>query len=168
MDIQTGGPSSPLKTMRRRGGLSIPLPPWLRIFIAGMTLIMMAAGGVTHDLLTVWSTQTRLELDAARMAAAGIEFLPGAPARARLAAARSAVLCGLSPSEVVHAGAGSDRMSFDVTVQRTAPVLFFRLLGVSGVDLTAHAIARVLPSPAPPNSGGPTVLSAWPARRNVV
>jgi hypothetical protein len=74
--------------------------------------IPAAAGFVTHDLLAMWDTQTRLELDAAHMAAAGVEFLPGAAARATLAAAHSVALCGLSPS-VVHADAASDRMSFN-------------------------------------------------------
>ena len=116
---------------------------------------------VTHDLLVLWDTQTRLELDAAHMAAAGVEFLPGAPARATIAAAHSAALCGLSPSEVVRAGAASDRMSFNVTVRRTAPVLLLRLLGVAGVNVTALATAKVRPSTTPRNSGGPMVLSAW-------
>jgi hypothetical protein len=133
-----------------------------------MMLITAAAGGITHDFLAVWDTQTRLELDAVHMAAAGVEFLPGAPARATLAAAHSAALCGLSPSEVVHADAASDGMSFNVTVHRTAPVLFFRLWGVAGVDVTAQATARVRPSATPRNSGGPMVLSAWPIVGKVI
>jgi hypothetical protein len=61
-----------------------------------MLLITAAAALVTHDLLAVWNMQTRLELDAVHMAAAGVEFLPGAPARATLAAAHSAALCDLA------------------------------------------------------------------------
>ena len=118
----------------------------------------------------MWNTQTRLELDAVHMAAAGVEFLPGAPARATLAAAHSAALCGLSPSEVVRAAAALDGMSFNVTVRGTAPVLLLRLLGVAGVNVTALATAKVHPSATPRKSGGPMVLSdgrsdclsAWP------
>jgi hypothetical protein len=142
---------------RRYGGFGTPLPRWMRIFIASMMLIAAAAGVVTHDLLAVLDTQTRLELDAARMAAAAVEFLPGAPARATLAAAYSAARCGLSPSEVIHADAASDRMSFDVTVQRTAPLLLLRLLG-GDMTVTALATAKVRPSATPRNSGGPRSL----------
>ena len=129
-------------------------------------LITVAAALVTHDLLSVWNTQTRLELDAVHMAAAGVEFLPGAPARATLAAAHSAALCGLSPSEVVRAAAALDGMSFNVTVRGTAPVLLLRLLGVAGVNVTALATAKVRPSATPRKSGGRwcyrDCLSAWP------
>ena len=97
----------------------------------------------------MWNTQTRLELDAVHMAAAGVEFLPGAPARATLAAAHSAALCGLSPSEVVRAAAALDGMSFNVTVRGTAPVLLLRLLGVARVNVTALATAKVHPSATP-------------------
>jgi hypothetical protein len=149
------------------GGFGTPLPRGVRIFIASMILITAVAGVVTHDLLAVLDTQTRLELDAAHMAAAGVEFLPGAPARATLAAAYSAARCGLSPSEVIHADAAADRMSFNVTVQRTAPLLLLRLLG-GDMTVTALATAKVRPSATPPNSGGPRssggpmVLSARP------
>jgi hypothetical protein len=168
METATTGPDTKLTTAHRRGGFGAPLPRWVRIFVASMTLVMAAAGGVTHDLLTVWETQTRLEFDAAHMAAAGVEFLPGAPARAALAAAHSAALRGLSPSEVVHADAASDGMSFNVTVQRRVAVLFFRLLGVTGVDVTAHATARVLRSGTPRNLSGPTIVSSWPIMRKVL
>ena len=122
-------------------------------------LITAAAALVTHDLLAVWNTQSRLELDAVHMAAAGVEFLPGAPARATLAAAHSAALCGLSPSEVIRAAAALDGMSFNVTVRGTAPVLLLRLLGVAGVNVTALATAKVHPSATPRKSGDPMVLS---------
>jgi hypothetical protein len=168
METATTGPDANLTTAHRRSGFGAPLPRWVRIFVASMTLVMAAAGGITHDLLTVWETQTRLEFGAAHMAAAGVEFLPGAPARAALAAAHSAALCGLSPSEVVCADAASDRMSFNVTVQRTAAVLFSRLLGVTGVDVTAQATARVLRSSAPRNVGGPTIVSSRPIMRKLL
>jgi hypothetical protein len=122
-------------------------------------LIVAAAALVTHDLLAVWNTRTRLGLDAARMAVAGAEFLPDAPARATLAAAHSAALCGLSPWEVVRAGAAPDRMSFNVTVRSTAPVLVLRLLGVAGVKVTALATAKVRPPTTPRGSDGSMVLS---------
>jgi len=70
---------------RCHGGFGTPLPRGVRIFIASMILITAVAGVVTHDLLAVLDTQTRLELDAAHMAAAGVEFLPGAPGRMRRA-----------------------------------------------------------------------------------
>ena len=146
-------------TACRRGGCGAPLPRWARTFIAGMLLITAAAALVTHDLMAVWNMQTRLELDAVHMAAAGVEFLPGAPARATLAAAHSAALCGLSPSEVVRAAAALDGMSFNVAVRGTAPVLLLRLLGVAGVNVTALATAKVHPSATPRKSGGPMVLS---------
>lgn len=155
-------------TAPRSRAFGTPFPRWVRIFIASVMLVIAAAGGVTHDLLAVWNTQSSLEIDAARVAAAGVKFLPGAPARAMLAAAHSAALCGLRPSEVVHADAGSDGLSFNVTVQRTAPVLFFRLLGLSGVDITAQASARVVPSTRQRNFGGPAVRSIWPIVRNEV
>jgi len=161
VDTPTTGPDTQQTTARRRGGFGAPLPRWARNFIASVILITGAAALVTHDLLAVWNTQTRLELDAAHMAAAGVEFLPGAPARATLAAAHSAALCGLSPSEVVRAGAASDGMSFNVTVRRTAPVLLLRLLGVAGVNVTALATAKVRPSATPRDSGRPMVLSGW-------
>jgi hypothetical protein len=142
---------------RRHGGFGTPLPRWVRIFVASVMLTTAAAAPVTHDLLVLRDTQTRLELDAVHMAAAGVEFLPGAPARATLAAAHSAALYGLRRPEVVHAGAASDGMSFDVTLQRTAPVLLLRLFGVAGVNVTATA--KVHPSATPRTSGDPMVLS---------
>lgn len=145
---------------RRHGGFGTPLPRWVRIFVASVILTTAAAAPVTHDLLVLRDTQTRLELDAVHMAAAGVEFLPNAPARATLAAAHSAALYGLSRSEVVHGGAASDGMSFDVTLERRAPVLLLRLFGVAGVNVTALATAKVHPSAAPRNSGDPMVLSA--------
>ena len=135
------------------GGFDTPLQRWVIIFIAGMMLVTAAAGVVTHDLLAVLDTQTRLELDAAHIAAAGVEFLPGAPARATLAAAYSAARCGLSPSELIQADAASDRMSFNVTVQRKAPLLLLRLLS-GDMIMTALATAKVRPSATPPNSDG--------------
>jgi hypothetical protein len=159
VDIPTAAPDTQQTTARRRGGCGAPLPRWARTFIASVMLITVAAALITHDLLAVWSTQTRLELDAVHMAAAGVEFLPGAPARATLAAAHSAALCGLSPSEVVRAAATFDGMSFNVAVRGTAPVLLLRLLGVAGVNVTALATATVRPSATPRKSGGPMVLS---------
>jgi len=116
-----------------------------------------AAALVTHDLLVRWDTQRRLQVDASRVAIAGAVFLPGAPARATLAASHSAALCGLSRLEVVHADAASDRMSFDVTLHRTVPLLVLRLLGLSGVSVTATA--RVHLTAPQRQAGGSMVLS---------
>ena len=144
---------------RGHGGCGTPLPRWVRIFVASVMLTTAVAAVVTHDLLELWNTQARLELDAAEMAEAGVAFLPNAPARATLAAAHSARLCGLSRAEVVRCGAAVDRMSFNVTLRRTAPVLVFQLLGSAGVDVTVTV--RVRPSAAPGNSDdGSIVLSA--------
>jgi hypothetical protein len=106
---------------------------------------------VTRDLLMRWNTQTQLQVDATRMAVAGAVYLPSAPARARLAAAHSAALCGLVPSEVVSAGTTSDRMSFHVTLRRSAPLLFLRLLGLSGVSATATATVHPYVPQSPVN-----------------
>src|ERR1700746_2112820 len=64
-------------------------------------------------------------------------------------AARAAELDGLSRAEVMRAEAGSDGMSFSVTLGRTAPVLLFRLLGSVGSLVTVHATARVHPYASP-------------------
>jgi hypothetical protein len=129
-------------------------------------LTTAAAGLVTHDLLMRWDTQTRLQIDANRVAIAGAVFLPDAPARATLAATHSAALCGLSRLEVVHAEASSDRMSFDVTLHRTAPLPVLWLLGLSGVSVTATA--TVYPSAPQRQAGASMVLSGLgaPARFN--
>jgi hypothetical protein len=85
----------------------------------------------------------------------------GLPARATLAAAHSAEQCGLSSSEVVHAGAALDRMSFRVSLRRPAPVLILRLLGSTGTSVTATATATAHP-PAEPHDalGVPMTLTA--------
>jgi hypothetical protein len=151
---------------RRRRGFGAPLPRWARIVVASVMLVTAAAAVVTHDLLALWNTRARLERDAIYMAVTGVAFLPGAPARATLAAAHSAALCGLSRFEVLHADAAADRMSFSVTLQGTAPMLVLRMLRSAGVNVTVLATARVRPSVAPPDSNGspdsrdPMVLSA--------
>lgn len=144
---------------RRHGGFGTPLPRWARIVVASVLLTTAAAAVVTHCLLTLWNTRTRMEIDAAHMAAAGAAFLPGAPARALRAAVGSAVLRGLSPQEVIRAGAAPDRMSFSVTLRSTAPSLMLRLLRSAGVDVTATVRAR--PSAIPRGAdGAPITLSA--------
>jgi len=151
--------ANPANQARGHGGRGTPLLRWVRIFVASVMLTTAAAAVVTHDLLALWNTQGRLEIDAAEMAEAGVAFLPGAPASAMLAAAHSARLCGLSRAEVVHCGAAADRMSFNVMLRRTAPVLVFQLLGSAGVDVTVTARVRL--SAAPGNSDdGSIVLSA--------
>ena len=150
--------ANPDHQARRHGGFGTPLPRWARIFVASVMLTTAAAALVTHDLLVRWDMQRRLQVDASRVAIAGAVFLPGAPARATLAAAHSAALCGLSPLEVVHADPASDRISFDVTLHRTVPLLVLRLLGLSDVSVTATA--RVRPLGTPHQSGGSMVLSA--------
>jgi len=149
--------ANPGHQAHRYGGFGTPLPRWVRIFVASVMLDTAAAALVTHDLLAMWNTEARLKFDAVRMAAAGVAFLPGAPARATLAAAHSAALCGLTRLEVVHAEAAPDRMSFEVTLHRIAPLVVLRLLGLSGVNVTATA--RVRPSATPRDSGDPMVLS---------
>jgi hypothetical protein len=150
--------TNPGHQARRHGGFGTPLPRWARIFVASVMLTTATAALVTHDFLAMWNTEARLKLDAVRMAVAGVAFLPDAPARAMLAAAHSATLCGLSRLEVVHAEATSDRMSFEVTLHCTAPLLVLRLLGLSDVSVTATA--RVRPLRTPLQSGGSMVLSA--------
>ncbi len=150
--------TNPGHQARRHGGFGTPLPRWARIVVASVMLTTAVAALVTHDFLAMWHTEARLRFDAVRMAVAGVAFLPDAPARATLAAAHSAALCGLSRLEVVHAAAASDRMSFEVTLHRTAPLLVLRLLGVSDVSVTATA--RVRPPVTPHQAGAPTVLSA--------
>jgi hypothetical protein len=149
---------------RRHGGFGTPLPRWARIIVASVMLTTGTAAVVTRDLLVRWGTQTRLQLDANRMAIAGAVFLPGAPARAMLAAAHSAALCGLSRQEVVHAEAASDRMSFEVRLRGIAPLRVLQFLGLSDVNVKATARVRTLvnpgPSLTPRDSGGSTVLSS--------
>ena len=123
-------------------GFRTPLPRWVRIFIATVMLTTGAATAVTRDVLVRWETQMLLQADANRVAIAGALFLPDSPARATLAAVHSAEQCGLSSSEVVHAGAAPDRISFNVSLRRTAPVLVLRLLGSAGTNVTATATAH--------------------------
>jgi hypothetical protein len=123
-------------------GLRIPLPRWVRIFIATVMLTTAAATAVTRDVLVRWETQMLLQADANRVAIAGALFLPDSPSRATLAAVHSAEQCGLSSSEVVHAGTAPDRISFNVSLRRTAPVLILRLLGSAGTNVTAMATAH--------------------------
>jgi hypothetical protein len=146
---------------RRHPRSRTPLPRWVRIFIATVMLTTGAVTAVTRDILLRWETQMRLQVDANRMAIAGAVFLPDTPARATLAAAHSAEQCGLSSSEVVHAGAAPDRMSFSVALRRTAPVLILRLLGSAGVSVTATATATAHPPAKPHNAFGvPMTLTA--------
>ena len=145
---------------RRHGGFGTPLPRWVKIFVASVMLTTAAAALVTHDLLVRWDAQARLQIDATRMAVAGAVFLPGAPARATLAAAHSAELSGLSRSEVVHAGAAPNHMSFSVRLKRTVPVLILRLLGSTGTSVTVQATATVHPYAPLRQTGGSMVLSA--------
>jgi hypothetical protein len=146
---------------RRHRGFGTPLPRWVRIFVATVMLTTGAVTAVTRDILVRWETQIRLQVDANRMAIAGAVFLPDTPARATLAAADSAEQCGLSSSEVVHAGAALDRMSFSVSLRRTAPVLILRLLGSAGTNVTAAATATAHPPAKPHNAFGvPMTLTA--------
>ena len=146
---------------RRHPGFGTALPRWVRIFIATLMLTTGAVTAVTRDILVRWDLQMILQVDADRMAIAGAVFLPDTPARATLAAAHSAEQCGLSSSEVVHAGAALDRMSFRVSLRRTAPVLILRLLGSTGTSVTATAAATAHP-PAEPHDalGVPMTLTA--------
>src|ERR1700687_5635175 len=145
---------------RRHPGFGTALPRWVRIFIATM-LTTGAVTAVTRDIVVRWDLQMILQVDADRMAIAGAVFLPDTPARATLAAAHSAEQCGLSSSEVVHARAALARMSFRVSLRRTAPVLILRLLGSTGTSVTATAAATAHP-PAEPHDalGVPMTLTA--------
>jgi hypothetical protein len=133
----------------------------VRIFIATVMLTTGTVTAVTRDILVRWDLQMILQVDADRMAIAGAVFLPDTPARATLAAAHSAEQCGLRSSEVVHAGAAPDRMSFSVSLRRSAPVLILRLLGSTGTSVTATATATAHP-PAKPHEalGVPMTLTA--------
>lgn len=162
MDASAIGPGSqpPAATLARaRGGFGTPLPRWAKIFMASVMLTTAMAALVTHDLLVRWEVQARLQVDATRMAVAGAVFLPGAPARATLAAAHSAELHGLRSSEVVHADAASDRMSFNVTLTRAAPVLLLWLLGAAGTSVTVQATATVHSYTPSRRTRDPMVLS---------
>ncbi|HEY2523686.1 MAG TPA: hypothetical protein VGI29_01425 [Candidatus Binataceae bacterium] len=149
----------------RRGGRGSPLARWVRIFVATVMLTTGAGALVTHDLLARWDLQVRLQLDATRMVIAAAVFLPDAPARAMHAAARSAEVHGLSREEVVRAEAAPDRMSFSVTLRRSAPVLLFRLLGSRGALVIVHAVARVHPYAPPRRPGGQIALSMPQGRK---
>jgi hypothetical protein len=151
---------------RRHGGFATPLPRWVRIFVASVMLTTAVAALVTHDLLLRWDAQTRLQIDATRMAIAGAVFLPGAPERATLAAAHSAELSRLGRSEVVHAGPAPNRMSFSVRLKRRVPVLLLRLLGSTGTGVTAQATATVQPYAPSRQTGGSLVFSALRRRRS--
>ena len=164
----TPGPAaiSPDRPHSRRG-LGTPLPRWVRVFVASVILTTGMAALVTHDLLARLDLQASLQVDATRMAIAAAVFLPGAPARAMHAAARSAEFYGLSREDVVRAEAAPDGMSFTVTLRRSAPVLLFRLLGSSGTLVTVHAVATVHPYAAPRRPGGQIALSMQRAARKV-
>jgi hypothetical protein len=148
-------------------GFGTPLPRWVRIFVVSVMLTTAVAAVVTHDLLVRWDAQTRLQIYATRMAIAGAVFLPGAPERATLAAAHSAELSGLGRSEVVHAGAAPNRMSFSVRLERTAPVLLLRLLGSTGTSVTAQATATVHPYAPSRQTRGSMVFSALRTKGSV-
>jgi hypothetical protein len=161
LDIKTDRPAAATMNSdrpHRHGGFGIPLPRWVRIFVASVMLTTGAAALVTHDLLARWDLQASLQVDATRMAIAAAIFLPDAPARAMLAAARSAKVDGLSHAEVVRAEAAADGMSFSVTLRRPAPVLLFRLLGSRGTLVTVHATARVRPYAPPRRRDGQIAL----------
>jgi hypothetical protein len=158
MDNATGGCSdlkaaaSPGQT-RYRGGFGTPLPRWARIVIASVLLTTSAAAVVTHDLLALWNTRARLQIDAIHMAVAGVGFLPGAPERGVRAAVHSAALSGLSRSEIVQVAAAPDGMSFQVTLRSTARVLVLQFLMETDVDVTATARVRPHAAPSRPDSG---------------
>jgi hypothetical protein len=166
-DRPGAGARNPDRANRRGGGFGTPLARWVRIFVASVIMTTAAGALVTHDLLARWDVRARLQVDATRMAIAAAVFLPDAPARARLAAAHSAEVDGLSRAEVVHAAAASDAMSFSVTLSRTAPVLLLRLLGSAGSLVTVHATARVHRYALPRPSGGQIALSMRRAARKV-
>lgn len=138
---------------RHHGGFGTRLPRWVRIVIASVILTTGAAAVVTHDLLALWNTRARLQIDAIHMAVAGVGFLPGAPERGVRAAVRSAALCGLSHSEIVQVAAAPDGMSFQVTLRRTARVLVLQFLIGTAVDVTATARVRPHAAPSRPDSG---------------
>jgi hypothetical protein len=156
---KAGPPAGSARTARRRGGFGTPLPRWARIVFVSVLLTTAAADLVTRSLITLWTTRTRMEIEAVQVAAAGAAFLPGAPARASRAAARSAALRGLSPHEVTYAGASADRMSFSVTLRCMAPSLMLRMLRSAGVNVTATVRARPSAIPRGPD-GAPMTLSA--------
>ena len=151
----------------RRDGFGTPLARWVRIFVASVIVTTAAGALVTHDLLARWDVRARLQVDATRMAIAAAVFLPDAPARATLAAARSAEVDGLSRAEVVRAEAAADAMSFSVTLSRTAPVLLLRLLGSAGSLVTVHATARVHPYALPRPPAGRIARSMVRAGRKI-
>ena len=140
------------------GGFGTPLPRWVRIFIAERDARYRGGGVVTHDLLAVGCTGPPAELRRPAWLSAGVEFLPARPNAPRL---RRPIRPSVRASAfgVIQADAASNRMSFSVTVQRTAPLLLLRLLGSTGTSVTAQATATVHPYPPSRQTGGSMVFS---------
>jgi hypothetical protein len=122
------------------------------VIYAGSIILFVALSALVVDVAWYWVNTLRVQRAADAAALAGAVFLPGDPASAAQAAAKSATqngyttgTNGFTVAPVVDAN--NDRQ-LDVTIQGGVPTFFARTIGISSWGVTRTADAQfVLPVP---------------------
>jgi len=105
-------------------------------------LLGLAALGI--DVAVFYFTMTKMQSAADASVLAGASSLPGAPAQARTVTIAYATTNGMIASEIATPVVAADNLSISVTLTRTTPLYFARVLGLFFAPITVTAKAALL------------------------
>lgn len=104
-------------------------------------LLGLAALGI--DVAVFYFTMTKMQSAADASVLAGASSLPGSPAQARTVTIAYAKTDGMIASEIATPVVAPDALSISVTLTRTTPLYFARVLGLFSAPITVTAKAAL-------------------------
>jgi hypothetical protein len=104
---------------------------------------LLGAVGLGTDIAVLYFNWMQLQKAADASALAGAGYLPANPNRATTTAQQYAGINGIQPSEIVSTQVAGDDLSITVTLSRTVPYYFLRVLGLTTGKVGAAAAAAV-------------------------
>src|SRR5262245_41771814 len=105
--------------------------------------VLIGSIALGADVAVLYFDWVQMQKAADAAALAGANYLPGDPAQAQTVAASFAENNGIAQSEIASTQVAPDDLSITVTLQRSIPYSFGRVLGLTNANINAAATAGI-------------------------
>jgi Flp pilus assembly protein TadG len=130
------------------------------VVFALTTVALMGAVSLGTDIGVLYYNWGQLQKAADAAVLAGANYLPDNPAQAATAASQLAQTNGLKSAEIISNTVAPNNLSITMTVKRTVPYFFARVVGLSNGSVAAAATATAQSPPSTMNAVTPGAIPA--------
>ena len=117
------------------------------VIVALALPILVGSIALGADVAVLYFNWVQMQKAADAAAIAGANYLPGDPVQARTVAGNYAQTNGIAQKEIASTKVAPDDLSITITLQRSVPYSFAKVLGLSNANVVASATAGMQSNP---------------------